>query len=126
MAAGRAHAAIARLTLAPTKARIGDAIEATGTVEAASGEEVDVAPLPLEWGVAQVLSGAWAPARADTATRVWKGTIAVYQLGAVTVPAIEVPVRRGGVKESCATDPVSLTIEGTLPPAASGEKAPDL
>jgi hypothetical protein len=73
-----------------------------------------------------VLSGAWEPAAAGTSTRVWSGTIAVYQLGPATIPSVVVSVAKGGVPASVETEPVSLVIEGTVPPAATGDKAPDL
>jgi hypothetical protein len=125
--AGRgAFAASARLTLDPEKAHIGDAIQARLTVTAGPDETVDVAPLAVEWGAAQVLSGGWEPQAAGEATRVWSGTIAIYQLGTVTVPPVAVPVTKAGAQESVATEPVSVLIEGTLPAAKSGDTPPDL
>ena len=89
-------------------------------------ETVDVAPLPVEWGSAQVLSGGWEPQAAGASTRVWSGAIAIYQLGKVTVPPVAVPVTKGGAQESVATEPVSVLIEETLPAAKTGDKPPDL
>jgi hypothetical protein len=127
LAASRAaRAASASLTVAPTKAHIGDALKARLTVTADPDEIVDVAPLDVAWGPAQVLSGGWEPAVAGTSTRVWTGTIAVYQLGPATLPSVAVSVAKAGVPASVATEPVSLEIEGTVPPAAKGEKPPDL
>ncbi len=126
LSARAVHAASASLTIDPVKAHIGDALNARLTVTADPDEIVDVLPLDVAWGPAQVLSGAWEPAVAGTATRVWSGTIAVYQLGAATVPPLVVSVARGGTPASVATEPVSLMIEGTIPAAAAGEKAPDL
>jgi len=125
-AASGAFAAQARLTLQPTKAAIGDAIAARLTVSAGPDEVVDVSPLPLEWGPAQVLSGGWEPAVPPGHARTWSGTIAVYQLGAVTVPEVVVPVTKGGAPGTAATLPVALEIEATLPAAKTGEKPPDL
>lgn len=121
-----AAAASATLTLTPAKAHIGDAIQARLTVTAAPDETVDPSPLDVVWGPAQVLSGGWEPAPPGTATRVWSGTIAAYQLGAVTVPAIAVTVTKAGVPASVATEPLTVEIEGTLPAEKTGEKAPDL
>jgi len=126
IASNAAFAASARLTLSPVKARIGDAIAAELTVDAAAGETVDVSPLPLSWGPAQVLTGSWEPAAPPAASRVWKGTIAVYELGKATVPELVIPVTTAGGPVTVATAPVSLEIEGTLPAEAQGAKPPDL
>jgi len=126
LAVRSAVAAEAKLALTPLKAHIGDAINARLTVTAGPDETVDPAPLDVSWGPAQVLSGGWEQAVPGTPTRVWSGTIAVYQLGAVSVPSIAVTVAKGGVSSSVATEPVSLEIEGTLAAEKSGEKAPDL
>ena len=121
-----ASAASARLTVDPLKAHVGDVLNARLTVTADSDETVDVAPLPVEWGPAQVLSGGWEPQAMGASTRVWSGAIAIYQLGTVTVPPVEVPIAKAGVRGSVATEPVALVIEGTLPVAKTGDKAPDL
>jgi hypothetical protein len=126
LAARGASAASARLTLDPVKAHVGDAIRARITVEAGAGEAVDVSPLPIEWGEAQVLSGAWEPAAPGVMTRVWSGTIAVYKLGTVEVPPVVIPVTKDGAAESVATEAASLTIEATLPPGKTEGKEPDL
>jgi hypothetical protein len=126
LAARSGWAASASLALDPVTARIGDAIKARLTVELGPGESVDSTPLPLEWGPAQVLSGAWEPAAPGATTRVWTGNVAVYQLGAATVPGVAVPILKAGVAGSVSTDPVTLTIEATLPTAKTGEKPPDL
>lgn len=121
-----ASAASARLTVDPMKAHVGDVIKARLTVTAGSDETVDVAPLAVAWGPAQVLSGGWEPPAEGATTRVWSGAIAIYQLGTVTVPPVEVPIAKAGVRGTVATEPVSLVIEGTLPAAKAGDKAPDL
>jgi hypothetical protein len=126
VASRSAFSASAVLTVDPVKAHIGDAIKAKVMVTAEPDEVVDVAPLPVSWGPAQVLSGGWEPAAPGSRTRIWSGTIAVYQLGAVTVPSIDVPIAKAGTPGSVATQPVSLEIEGTLPVEKSGEKPPDL
>lgn len=126
LAARGAFSASASLTVDPMKAHLGDAMKARLTVTAGPGETVDVAPLADAWGPAQVLSGGWEPAAPGAASRVWSGTIAVYQLGDVTVPPVEVPITKGGVPASVATESLSLVIEGTLPAAKTGEKPPDL
>jgi hypothetical protein len=126
LAARSAFSASAVLTVDPAKAHIGDAIKARLTVTADPGEAVDVSPLAVSWGPAQVLAGGWEPAVPGTTTRVWSGTIAVYQLGAATLPSIAVAITEGGASESVATEPVSLVIEGTLPAEKTGETPPDL
>jgi len=126
LAARAAFSASAVLTVDPVKAHIGDAITARLTVTAEPDETVDVAPLALSWGPAQVLSGGWQPAVPGSTSRVWSGTIAVYELGAITLPPLEVPVAKGGVTDSVATESVPLEIEGTLPAEKTGEKPPDL
>jgi hypothetical protein len=119
-------AATARLVVDPTKAHIGDALKARVTVTLEPGEVVDASPLAPEWGPAQVISGGWEPAATGATTRVWTGTIAVYELGPATVPPIDVTVTKNGAPATVATDPVGLEIEGTLPAAKTGEKPPDL
>jgi hypothetical protein len=121
-----AHPASAVLTLDPVKAHIGDAIKAKLTVTADADEVVDTAPLDVSWGPAEVLSGAWEPASPGSTTRVWSGTIAVYQLGAATIPSVVVPVTKAGAPGSVATEPVAVEIEGTLPAEKTGEKPPEL
>jgi len=88
------------------------------------GETVDVAPLADAWGPAQVLSGGWEPAAPGAASRVWSGTIAVYQLGDVTVPPVEVPITKGGVPASVATESLSLVIRARFPPRRPGRSPP--
>jgi len=126
LTARAAYSASASLTVDPLKAHIGDALQARLTVTAGPDETVDVSPLDVAFGPAQVLSGGWEPAVAGTSTRVWSGTVAVYELGPATIPALEVSVTKGGAQESVTTEPVSVVIEGTLPAATAGEKAPDL
>ena len=124
--APRAMAASARLALEPLAARIGDPIKARLTVAAEPDEIVDTSPLPVEWGSAQVLTGGWEPATPGASSRAWSGTIAVYALGPITVPSLAVTITKEGVAGSAATEPVALTIEGTLPAEKTGEKPPDL
>jgi len=126
LSARAVQAASASLTIEPARAHIGDALNARLTVTAGPDEIVDAAPLDVAWGPAQVLSGAWEPAVAGTNGRIWSGTIAVYQLGPATVPPLAVSMTKGGVAASVETEPVSLVIEGTVPAATKGEKAPDL
>jgi len=126
LAARAASAATARLVVDPTKAHIGDVLAARLTVTLEPGESVDASPLAPEWGPAQVISGGWEPAATAATTRVWTGTIAVYELGPATVPTIDVTVTKDGAPATVATEPVGLEIEGTLPAAKTGEKPPDL
>ncbi|HZN55243.1 MAG TPA: hypothetical protein VFB67_07965 [Candidatus Polarisedimenticolaceae bacterium] len=119
LAAGRAaDAATATLALAPLKAGLGDPLAARLTVSLEPGESVDTAPLPVAWGPAQVLSGAWEPA-APGQPRVWSGTVAVYQLGETTVPPVSVPILKGAERAEAATTAVTVTIEGTVPAGAT-------
>jgi hypothetical protein len=118
-----ARAATARLEVKPTTAHLGDPLDAVLTVDPGPDATVDASPLPTEWGPAQVLSGNWDPAAPGAPARVWRGRIAVYEIGAVTVPPVRVPIVGGAVPSEAASDPVALTIEGTLP---AGEKGKDL
>ncbi len=126
LVAGESRAAAVRLALDPLKARIGDPIHARLTVDAGPDETLDTSPLPVEWGAAQVLGGGWEPAPAGATTRVWSGTIAVYQLGSVTVPGVSVPLTKAGTASLATSEPVTLTIETSLPAGTTGEKPPDL
>jgi hypothetical protein len=121
-----AVAATATLTLDPVKAHIGDAIKARVTVMVAADETVDATPLDVSWGPAQVLSGAWEPPVPGSSNRVWSGAIAFYELGPATVPPIVVSISKSGTASSAATEPVSISIEGTLPSEQKGAKPPDL
>jgi len=123
---GRALGATAHLEVTPTSAKLGDALEAVLTVDPGGSATVDVSPLPTEWGPAQVLSGGWEPAAPDSAVRVWRGRIAAYQIGTVTVPVVRVPLVGGGEPAEAATDPVTLTIEGTLAADAKAKELVDL
>lgn len=126
LASRLAPAATARLAVDPAKAHIGDALTAVLTVTLEPGESLDSSPLQVSWGSAQVLSGAWTPVAPGTTARVWRGSIAVYELGAVTIPPVEVAVKKGGAQTTVASEPVSLHIEATLPASTSGEKPPEL
>ncbi len=127
LSARGASAAAAQLTVAPEKAHVGDALKARITVTLGPDETVDVQPLAVEWGPAQILSGAWEPAVSGVSTRVWSGSLAVYQLGTVTVPPVSVSIIQGGAPSIVATEPFDLEIEGTLPQGdKAGEKQPDL
>ena len=115
-------AASARLELAAKTAKLGDPIPVRLTVDPGSEGAVDVSALPTEWGAAQVLAGAWEPAQAGSAVRVWAGTIAVYQLGKATIPELRVAVGNTGTLAT--TAPVEITIEGTV--ASADPKAKEL
>jgi hypothetical protein len=121
-------ASSAKLELASTEARIGDAIGARIVVSLDPGVRLGADPVTAEWGDAQVLSGAWQPETpgAPSGTRVWSGTIAIYKVGAVTVPAVALPVVEGERAATIATAPVSLTIKGTVGPGKPGEGDLDL
>ena len=114
-----ASAATATLSLTPAKAKLGDPLAVRLTVEPAAGESVDTSPLPSAWGEAQVIGGGWEPAAAGSTARVWTGTLGVYKLGETTVPAVSVPILAGSERRSAETSPVTVTIEGTLPPQAT-------
>ncbi|HJQ99201.1 MAG TPA: hypothetical protein VJ826_12890 [Candidatus Polarisedimenticolaceae bacterium] len=108
------------LEVAPTKAKLGDALTATITLTLSPGDTVGTAAVPPTWGKAEVLDGAWAPpAPASPNTRVWTGRIGVYEIGSIEVPAVPVEVTTAGGPVTVETGPVTLTIEGVLPPAAA-------
>jgi hypothetical protein len=115
----------ATLTVAPTTAKLGDALTATITLSLQPGDTVDPAAVPPSWGKAEVLDGAWAPeAPQAPGTRVWTGRVAAYEVGTIELPAVPVVV---GTKEgpvTVATEPVTLTIQGVLPPAEDKQPAP--
>jgi hypothetical protein len=122
LAAGEALGATARLEVEPKTAHLGDPLKVRLTVDPGTQGSVEAASLPTEWGPAQVLSGGWEPAAAGSATRVWSGTIALYQIGVIEIPPVEVSIA-GTAPSSVSTEPVTLTIEGTVP---AGEKPKDL
>lgn len=121
-----ARAQTARLELDPTTARLGDPIKARLTVDPGPGGSVDAEPLATVWGPAQVLGGAWEPAAAGSAARTWSGTIALYQLGEATIPPVSVAVTTGSGPSSAASEPVKVTIQGTVPAPAPGAGKPEL
>jgi len=126
VALGRpALAASARLELATKTAKLGDPIPVRLSVDPAGDGAVDLSALFTEWGPAQVLAGGWEPAQAGSAVRVWAGTIAVYQLGKATIPEMRVAVGNAGALAT--TEPVEITIEGTVAPAdPKGRELADL
>jgi hypothetical protein len=125
-AGGTSFGATAHLEVTPTTAKLGDALDAVLTVDPGASATVDASPLPTEWGPVQVLSGGWEPAAPGATARVWRGRIAAYQIGAVTVPAVRVPIVEAGAPAEAATEPVTLKIEGTLPADAKGKELVDL
>jgi hypothetical protein len=69
------------------------------------------------------LDGVWEPAASDGTTRVWNGRVAAYEIGAVTIPAVSIDVGTASGPVAVATDPVTLTIEGVVPPADAKQEA---
>ena len=120
-----AAAPTARLQVEPTTAQLGDPLKVRITVDPGGAGTVDVSPLATEWGSVQVLAGSWEPAVAGSTTRVWSGTIAAYEMGSVTVPALSIPIT-GGSEPEAATDAVTLTIEGVLKPEDKDKDIADL
>ena len=119
-------AATATLEVSPVKARIGDALDARITVHLDAGATFALEPLPPEWGDAQVLSGAWLAAPAGATTRSWAGRIAIYKLGAVTIPPIPVPLGGGLAGTTVDTAPVTVTVEASVKPGKPGEEGLDV
>lgn len=111
----------ARLEVAPVKAKIGDALAATIVVTASAGEAVDEGTPATTWGEAEVLGGRWEPVEPGSTKRTWKGTIAVYRLGAVTIPPVEIGYTDKGKREIVTTQPVPLTIEGSIAGASGAD-----
>jgi len=108
------------LEVAPSKAKLGDALTAKITLTLSPGDTVGPAAVPATWGKAEVLDGAWAaPAPGSPGTRVWTGRIGVYEIGSIEVPGVPIEVATGSGPVSVATGPVTLTIEGVLAPAAA-------
>jgi len=121
--AGTPHAvaaATATLSVSPHQATIGDALDARITVHLDPGSQFDPAGLPPEWGDAQVLSGGWQPA-ADPSTRIWAGKIAIYKIGAVTIPPLAIPIAAGEPPVAASTEAVTITVEPSLKPGKPGE-----
>lgn len=119
------------LEVTPVKAKLGDALTAKITLTLSPGDAVGPGAVPAVWGKAEVLDGAWAaPAPGSANTRVWTGRIAAYELGSIEVPAVPVEVTTSAGPVSVATEPVTLTIEGVLPPeeaaAKKAEKPPEI
>lgn len=122
LGARAALAASARLEVAPTTAHVGDPLKARLTVDPGPGGLVDISPLATEWGKAQVLAGAWEPAAPGTTTRIWSGSIAIYETGKLTIPPITVSVG-GTPPASVSTAELAVTIEESVP---ATEKPADL
>lgn len=125
-AAPAAPQATARLEVKPETAKIGDPLAATITVTLPPGDDIDPTTPATTWGDAQVLSGRWAPAGPNGTTQIWKGTIAIYRVGSVTVPAVEIGIVSDGATSYVTTAPASVTIEPSLPAAAKAGKAPEI
>lgn len=110
-----------------SSAAIGDAIDARLTVTPAPGDRVETAPIGPKIGEAAVLSGAWEPAVADGAgARVWVGRIAVYQVGRVTLPPVEVLVVGPEGSRTLRTGPLAIDVVSVLEGAGDGDTEPDL
>jgi len=122
----KAHAATATLTTAATTAKLGDPVAVRLTVDPGADGVVDASPLPDMWGPAQVLTGGWEPAAAGTGVRVWSGTVALYQLGAVTIPPVAVPILAGTRQEMVSTEPVALDVQGNVPAGEAAKSLADL
>ena len=120
-----AWGASARLEITPPTGRLGEPLNARLTVDPGTGARVETIPLETSWGPAEVLSGGWEPEAPGSAVRVWSGTVAIYALGPATLPALDVPIVAGAARSTVTSEPVTLTIEGTLPPA-QGEEPPAL
>jgi hypothetical protein len=120
-----AAAPTARLQVEPTTAHLGDPLQVRITVDPGDAGTVDVSPLATEWGSVQVLAGTWEPAVAGSRSRVWSGTIAAYEIGAVTVPSLSIPIT-GGSEPEATTEPLTLTIEGVLKPEDKDKEIADL
>ena len=117
------------LEVSPVKAKLGDALTAKITLTLAPGDSVDPSAVPAVWGKAEVLDGAWAPPAPGSTTRVWTGHIAAYEIGSVEVPGVPVGVTTASGPVSVSTGPVTLTLEGVLPPeeaAKKQEKPPEI
>lgn len=125
-AAPPAAQASARLEVTPETGKIGDPLKATITVALPPGDDVDPTTPAPTWGDAQVLSGTWAPAEPNGTTRTWTGTIAIYRVGSVTIPAVEIGIESGGSTSTVTTAPASVTIEPSIPAAARKGKAPEI
>ena len=104
------------LAVTPDRAKLGDALEARITLTLAPGDKVDPSAVPATWGKVEVLDGAFEPAAAEATTRVWRGHVAAYDLGAITVPELPIEVTTAAGPVAVATAPVTLTIEGIVPP----------
>lgn len=116
-------AASATLSVSPVEGTVGDPLEATITV-AADGATVEATPLGPDLGDVGVLEGAWQPPSGGTT--VWKGRLAAWRVGEITVPPIEVGLARDGTREVVKTEPVKLTIRSVLDPKESKPTIADL
>jgi hypothetical protein len=106
------------VTVKPSVANVGDAIELIVTVDVPAGTRLEPEPLGPEIGPFSVLDGRWeAPAEGETVRRFWRGSIAAYEVGEVELPAIAVRyVDAEGGSSRASSEPVPVTIESVLGP----------
>ena len=116
-------AASATLAVSPVEGTVGDPLEATITV-ATDGATVEATPVGPELGDVGVLEGSWQPPSGGTT--LWKGRLAAWRVGEITVPPIEVGLARDGSREVVKTEPVTLTIRSVLDPKEAKPAIADL
>jgi len=113
----------------PRQGHVGDALEATLTLELPPGFRLDAPPVGPELGPFTVLSGGWlGPAQAASGAIgwTWKGRVAAYETGVLELPSLSLPIVGPAGSSLLETKPVEITIQTVLPPEVEGEKPAEL
>jgi hypothetical protein len=121
-------AGAATLDVKPREATVGDPLAATIVVEAPAGASVEEGAIGAELGKFTVLSGSWAKtdAGAGRVRWTWTGTLAAYETGDLTLPALTIPLAGAAGTEPARTEPVAIRIKSVLPPEDPSAKGKPL
>ena len=108
---------VVTIELEPREATVGDPLDVTLTVDLPDGTGLLSEPLGPEIGPFTVLDGGWeAPVAGEGGSRhVWRGRIAAYETGDLSLPAMLVRVEaEGGEVRTARTEPVGVQIRSVL------------
>lgn len=119
----------ARLSVASSSVTLAVPFEATIEVALPAGFRVAGETVGPVLGDVSVLDGGWeaAPAGEGATTRRWKGRLAAFRLGEVTIPTVRVSVLApDGGAAAVGTEAVPLTVAGAIEAAPEAAEAPEI
>lgn len=117
-AAEDAPAASATVEVAPREATVGDPLAATIVVDAPAGSTIEEGAIGSELGPFTVLAGSWkqGDAAAGRTKWTWTGSVAAYETGDLTLPALSIPLVSPGGPGVARTESAAIRIKSVLPP----------